>query len=220
MHQLLPHPQELVDANALASAYSWSDPATNRPWVRVNFAHAVDGSLTDGNGLSAGVSNPADKRIFALLRATTDAVLVGAGTARAENYGPVEVRPEFTDVRAEQGRTGQPRLVVVSRTSQLSERTLSAATVVASDDRGMQGVLEDLFAVGIRRVLCEGGAHLFTQLLQAHLVDDICLTTTPRLIGSPTTRLVTEQLPQSQTTELVGLIEDNGTLFARWVLKR
>ena len=220
MRQLLPHQQQLADPIALAASYAWPAPFPNRPWVRVNFAHAVDGSLTDANGLSAGVSNPADKRIFALLRATTDAVLVGAGTARAEDYGPVSVRPEFEHVRAGQGRTGEPQLIVVSRTAQLSERTRLAATVLAPDDRGMRGLLEDLFAQGVQRVLCEGGAHLFTQLLQANLVDDMCLTTTPCLIGSPTTRLVTDQLPHPQHTELAGLIEDSGTLFARWLVKR
>ena len=73
----------------LATIYAWPTHDVNRAWLRVNFATSIDGAVADSSGVSAGVSSPDDKRVFALLRALCDAVIVGAGTARAENYGPV-----------------------------------------------------------------------------------------------------------------------------------
>nr|WP_280354466.1 pyrimidine reductase family protein [Nocardia otitidiscaviarum] len=58
----------------------------DRPWIRVNFVTSIDGAATL-DGRSGGLATPADKRVFHLLRDLADVVLVGAGTARAENYG-------------------------------------------------------------------------------------------------------------------------------------
>ena len=56
--------------------------------LRVNFVTSLDGAVSV-DGLSAGLSGEADKEVFRLLRRDCDALLVGAGTFRAENYRPL-----------------------------------------------------------------------------------------------------------------------------------
>ena len=75
---------------------------------------SFDGAATLA-GRSGGLSGEADREIFAMLRAITDVILVGAGTARAEEYAPV--RPESEGVRwawLREGRTPSPPIAVVT----------------------------------------------------------------------------------------------------------
>src|SRR5262245_56250186 len=74
--------------------------------LRVNFVTSLDGAAAV-DGRSAGLSGEADKAVFRLLRAECDAVLVGAGPYRAENYKPLMLR-------------GRPRLVIVSRSMRIT----------------------------------------------------------------------------------------------------
>ncbi len=76
---------------------------------------SLDGAATLG-GRSGGLSSEWDQQVFAMLRAITDVILVGAGTARAEHYGPV--RPESEGLRwawLRKGRTPSPPIAVVTR---------------------------------------------------------------------------------------------------------
>src|SRR5690349_19759939 len=68
-------------------------------WLRANMVGSVDGFATV-QGLSEGLSGAADKRVFRILRALSDVVLVGAGTARAENYAGVRVPEALAGLRA------------------------------------------------------------------------------------------------------------------------
>ncbi|MCX4094796.1 pyrimidine reductase family protein [Nocardia sp. alder85J] len=56
------------------------------PWLRVNFIASIDGAATV-DGRSGALGGPADRAVFAILRDLADVILVGGGTARAENYG-------------------------------------------------------------------------------------------------------------------------------------
>jgi riboflavin biosynthesis pyrimidine reductase len=80
------------------------------PWLRANFIAGLDGAI-EIDGKSGGLGGPADTRVFVALRTLTDAVLVGAGTARAERYGPA-----WLDAAARARRLGrsQPELPVVA----------------------------------------------------------------------------------------------------------
>src|SRR5437899_3899790 len=78
---------ELVDPVDPMVVYGDLPVARGRPAVRLNMIASVDGATTVG-GVSGGLGGPADKRVFAILRSLADAVLVAAGTARAESYGP------------------------------------------------------------------------------------------------------------------------------------
>jgi hypothetical protein len=61
-------------------------------WLRANMVATLDGAAAGGDGLAGSINNPADRRVFHLLREMSDAIVVGAGTARSERYGPA-VRP-------------------------------------------------------------------------------------------------------------------------------
>jgi riboflavin biosynthesis pyrimidine reductase len=81
MRQLLPDPAEDLTDDDLLAAYAM--PAQH---LRVNFVSSADGAVTL-EGVSGGLSGPADKRVFQLLRDMADVVLVAAGTFRNEGYG-------------------------------------------------------------------------------------------------------------------------------------
>src|SRR3954468_2688782 len=100
MRGLLPETVETVDLRAAYAA-----PAGRH--VRVNFAASADGAVSV-DGRSRGLSSDSDRELFHLLRAMADVVLVGAGTARTENYG---------GAREAGGRT--PPIAVVSRSLDL-----------------------------------------------------------------------------------------------------
>ena len=96
MRQAYPGGSALTDA-ALAALYDYPDlGAPPARWLRANMVASLDGAATV-DGHSGGLSNEADQQVFAMLRAHADVILVGAGTARAEGYGPV--RPESEGLR-------------------------------------------------------------------------------------------------------------------------
>jgi riboflavin biosynthesis pyrimidine reductase len=109
------YPDEaLLDDAGLAAQYACPDGAAGSPWLRANMVASLDGAATL-LGRSGGLSSEADQQVFAMLRAITDVILVGAGTVRAEGYGPV--RPESEGVRwawLREGRTPSPPIAVVT----------------------------------------------------------------------------------------------------------
>jgi riboflavin biosynthesis pyrimidine reductase len=115
MRQVYPGGQAVTDA-ALAGLYAY--PGLGAPparWLRANMVESMDGAATVA-GRSGGLSGQADEQVFAMLRALADVILVGAGTARAEGYGPV--RPESEGLRwawLRDGRPPSPPIAVVTR---------------------------------------------------------------------------------------------------------
>jgi riboflavin biosynthesis pyrimidine reductase len=212
--------------------------------LRAGFVLSADGGAAVGGG-SRGLQSPADQAVFAALRAVSDAVVVGAGTARAEGYGPVRVRPEGRTWRSAHGRRGSPVLVLVSRSLDLDPAdpcftgpavviTCAAAgpdrraaleavadvVVAGDDDVDLQAAVRALRERGLHRLLCEGGPTLLTALLTAGLVDELCLTTAPVLVGSAPSLLV-QALPFPVDLRLVHLVDgEEGSLLTRWAVSR
>ena len=127
MRRLLPTSPDVTDLTtleALAEVYAYP-PTTaagpgpdgaqrpGTPWLRGNMVTSTDGA-SRLDGLSEGLSSSADKRIFGVLRALADVVLVGAGTVRAEGYRPARARPAFAAERAARGQGPAPVIAVVS----------------------------------------------------------------------------------------------------------
>lgn len=220
MYQLWPSsdPTALDDA-ALARLYLPADrlPADRtQPVVRVNLVTSLDGAVAL-NGRSAGLSGPADKRVFGLLRTGCDALLVGAGTARVEEYGALELGPHRRALRRDLGLPENPPLVLLSRDLTLDPRhqMFSAAPVrpivitCAAGDATRRAALARVADViiagehtvdlaralkslrerGLRQLLCEGGPRVFGALTAADLVDELCLTMSPLLAGAGPGRL-------------------------------
>lgn len=105
---------DLTDAQVL-SHYPWPDAV----WVRANMVASVDGSAHGTDGLSGTVNSEADRALFSMLRRTCDAIVVGAGTARAEDYRMPQSRPEVAAARRDAGLAEAPALVIVTKSANL-----------------------------------------------------------------------------------------------------
>lgn len=177
--------------------------------VRVNMILSLDGAAAF-HGLAGPLSNPDDHNLLLALRGYADVVLVGAGTARAERYGPVRLTPQQTAERRERwGILDIPPIAVVTRTGDVpaslfaagAQRPLLVTTtkvartrpelreradfVLAGDTEvDVSAAVERLQVRGFRRVLCEGGPTLLDELIAADLVDEMCLTLSPTLCAA------------------------------------
>ncbi|WP_461030960.1 dihydrofolate reductase family protein, partial [Streptomyces sparsus] len=119
MRRLFPVSADLSDSadrewslDELADAYAYP-PAGRSGWLRANMVSSLDGAAHH-EGRSQPLSGAADMRIFGVLRALADAVVVGAETVRREGYRPARAREAFADRRAAAGQTPAPAVVVVS----------------------------------------------------------------------------------------------------------
>lgn len=91
-------------------------PQRDGPWVRANMIASVDGAVAL-DGRSAGLSGPADRLVFAVLRSLADVIMVGAETARAERYR--QARPDKIWQQLRAGRPPAPPVAVLSRSLDL-----------------------------------------------------------------------------------------------------
>ncbi|MCG7624540.1 bifunctional diaminohydroxyphosphoribosylaminopyrimidine deaminase/5-amino-6-(5-phosphoribosylamino)uracil reductase RibD [Epibacterium sp. Ofav1-8] len=167
-----------------------------RPFVTLKLASSFDGRIATGSGQSQWITGPEARRMVHAMRARHDAVMVGAGTARADD-------PSLT-VR-DLGIDHQPARVVVSRHLDLplmSKLARSAADIplylchgtgadterlraweglgaqlLSCNTLGTQldphDVLHQLGSAGLTRVFCEGGGALAATLLAHDLVDEL-----------------------------------------------
>src|ERR687883_1569611 len=118
MRLLFPDPRELDDDASLAEAYR----APAGRFLRINFIASLDGATTVA-GRSRGLQSPGDLRVFRMLRALADVVLVGAGTAIAEGYGPMSDDSAVGRMRLALGRPATAPIAVVSRRASLSPQS-------------------------------------------------------------------------------------------------
>ncbi|MBW3602956.1 MAG: dihydrofolate reductase family protein [Actinobacteria bacterium] len=239
MRQLLPTHREAVDAYDL---YRPADPTARM--LRLDMVTSVDGCATDEHGGTAELGGLGDAEVFRALRALSDGILVGAGTVRQEGYGPHRLSPELAIRRRDDGRRAPAAVVVVSRsldldldaplfsaavtptvvlTCQASPRSRrrdaerAGRVVVAGTDlvdlgEGLRRLRDEL---GLANLVCEGGPTLNGWLLSGGLVDELCVTLTPALLGAvgpPMVRGLADRLP----LELTSLAEQDGDLFARY----
>ena len=211
--------------------------------LRVNFIASLDGAITVG-GVSQGLGSPGDRRIFTVLRALADAVLVGAGTATAEDYGPITPDSAVGRLRASLGRPPTAPIVVVSRRASLPlgsrlagvlpSPTLCLTCEAADQERrtaltdagvkvlvcGEEEVdlplaLERLAERGLEQVVCEGGPQLLRAVLAAGVVDELDLSISPALVGGEA-RLLDAGLPAPARLDLRQVLEEDGMLFTRY----
>ncbi len=241
MRQLTPDPGETTVERQLDSYRPWEDPREERPFVATNFAVTIDGRATIG-GVSGPIGSDADTEMLARLRTRFDAVMIGAGTMRAEYYGRIVANQEQRERREHLGLPPDPLMVIVSGRLDLpwdaplfTEGAGRVLIVTSSEAEPPEtatplrvlrhDALVDLDSVmrhlreecDIRALLCEGGPHLHGQLWAAGLVDELFLTIAPKLTGSDAPRIVEGlELPLTENLELAWLLEQNGELFARY----
>jgi riboflavin biosynthesis pyrimidine reductase len=204
-------PAAIASVSALADLYAY--PASgmgDRPWLRANMVVSADGAASLA-GRSAGLSGPADRLVFSVLRSLADVILVGAGTARVERYRPAAERDIWAALR--DGRVLTPPIAVVTRELNLDpdgpllagtpagSRTIVLTTAAAPaarraaaarhadvivagvDSLTPAAVIGALAERGYRRLLIEGGPSLLAHFTTAGLLDDLCLTISPVLEG-------------------------------------
>ncbi len=90
---------------------------------------------------------------------------------------------------------------------------------LGEDDVDLTALPAALATRGLSHLLCEGGPSLARDLLAAGVVDELCATTVPRLVAGDHLRLAHGDAIDVPL-ELVGLLEEDGTLLARWVVRR
>ena len=175
-----------------------------RPFVTLKLAGTLDGRIATASGESQWITGPEARRAVHMMRARHDAVLVGAGTLRADDPA-LSVRGL--------GITRQPVRIVVSRavklplTSQLAQTArqspvwichgaeadvadwlaLGAVSLPCAVRAGQvepEAMMQALASAGITRVFCEGGGMLAASLLGAGLVDDLVVMTAGCAIGA------------------------------------
>ncbi|GGO79049.1 hypothetical protein GCM10012276_37890 [Nocardioides deserti] len=200
-----------------------------RPWLRANMVSTVDGSATGPDGRSGSINNAADHRVFRVLRSLADAIVVGAGTARAEGYGPADVPLVLVSRRAEvpEGLRGHEPGRVLVATCAVAERLGEARSllgeehvlVLGEDTVDLVALRDALVGRGYESLLSEGGPHLLRDLLAAGLVDELCTTVVPTVVAADGPR-ITAGPPVDVPLSLELLLEQHGTLLARWFVER
>jgi len=187
-----------------------SEPGRVR--LRTNFISTLDGSIVGADGRSRSINTPSDHHVFALHRALADVIMVGAGTVRTEGYRAVDLASWQRDLRAYEGLSAAPTLVIISGSGEIDPAVGTAADgsrapvmIITTDSATgplsalraagvevvqMPGAHVDLTAAtallserGLTRVLCEGGPRLHVELLAADLVDEVSLSLSPIMVG-------------------------------------
>ncbi len=240
MQSLYPtSPSELSDDD-LAELYAYPH---ERRWVRANFVSTLDGAAQGDDNKSGTLSSRADRRLVGLLRSLCDVIIVGAGTARAEGYQPVQPSEARTAIRTAQGLAPLPPIAIVSRSLELDPQLLAggraptivlttqaapshlrsriaehAPVIVAGElDVDFAVALEVLAGQGYQRMLCEGGPRIMRELVASCCLDELCLTLTPLLTAGDRLRITHGAAIQpARQMQLRHLLEADGMLFARY----
>lgn len=200
-------------------------PASHRVWVRVNMIGSIDGSGQGSDGLSGSLANAADRECFALQRELADAVLVTAGTARAEKYGSIEGRELILASRSLEIppalRTTGVTVLAPQSCDHERARELQAngVTVLLSGSNQIDWAasFSSLNARGINKLLCEGGPSLVAELSVADLIDEMCLTISPRLVAGSGSRIAEGPEAIDREMSLVHSVDIDSTLLTRWI---
>jgi diaminohydroxyphosphoribosylaminopyrimidine deaminase/5-amino-6-(5-phosphoribosylamino)uracil reductase len=155
-----------------------------RPHVVWKVATTLDGRVAAADGTSRWITGPEARAEVHRLRAGCDAVLVGSGTALADD-------PQLT-VRDAEGRNAerQPLRVVLDRRGRVPATARvhdDAARTLVSSAATPAALLAELYARDVRRVLLEGGPTLSAAFLAAGLVDEAVVHIAPQLLGRGTT---------------------------------
>ncbi|MEL7974789.1 dihydrofolate reductase family protein [Isoptericola sp. F-RaC21] len=256
---LVPGPEHLpLDPAERRLAELYAASPGDGPSVRANFVSTVDGGAWGPDHRSGSIGDDADWRVFRVLRAAADVVLVGAGTARHEGYTaldrprdlPGADRPLELALVTRSGRVPQqladgdrPPLVLTgeagaatARRMVPADRVVAVASAHDPDEVDLRAGLAALAERGLPGVLCEGGPTLLAAMLADDLVDELCVTTSPCLVGPGPSRIVAASpagapgeeprpagIPASPPTpaRLAHLLHapGSGTLLARWLLR-
>jgi len=241
LRRLLPAAGELTADDAAAGLDFAASAPPGRPYVALNMVATIDGRASV-EGRTAPISSVADRQVFHALRTRVDAVMVGAGTLRTERYGRLVRDPHRRGQRVAAGLAADPLAIVVSGRLDLptdlpllQDPGSRVVVVTASGDSldgcaarvaylraepvDLAGALAALRSEhGVRSILCEGGPLLNASLLSAGFVDELFLTTVPKLAGGAGALTIIGPAPLDEPLDarLEWLLAHDGELFARY----
>jgi len=247
LERLHPEPGAMTPGEAVTGLDLAALAPRERPYLVLNMVATLDGKATI-EGRTRAMSTDADREIFHHLRTQVDAVLVGAGTVRAERYGAITKSDELREKRRREGvrpdalacivsgrldlpsdlpLLGDPESEVLIATAARDRLEEPAARVEYlrsdGDEVDLPAVLERLRRDhGVRSILCEGGPTLNYGLFRGDLVDELFLTLSSKLTGGAhaLTIVAGEGLPEPLDLELVSLLRCGEELFARYRVRR
>jgi riboflavin biosynthesis pyrimidine reductase len=175
-----------------------------RPRVVAAMIGSADGRAAVA-GRSVGLGHPQDRALLRALRATADAVLVGAATVRAEGYANL-LDPEHVDARVRAGLAPRPVVAILTRSGMVpwevglfAEPDVSVVVCSGAEVSVPAGIAADVQVApvaepaaalaalrercGAAVVLCEGGPRVLHAVASDGLLDDLVLTIAPLLVG-------------------------------------
>ena len=213
-----------------------------RPFVTLKLAASLDGRIATASGESRWITGPASRAMVHAMRARHDAVMVGGGTARADDplltvrgmgnrHQPVRVvlaRSLDLPLNGQLGRTAKEvplwllhdaRPQVVEAWETVGARCLRGRAGEGGLDLGV--ALGLLAAEGITRVFCEGGGQVAGALLQAGLVDELLVFHAGLALGAEGRAMIgglgIERLAEVPRLRLAGTQDVGGDLLSSWV---
>jgi riboflavin-specific deaminase-like protein len=213
-------------------------------------ATSLDGRISTRRRETITLGTRNDRHLMDVLRARSDAVLVGAGTVRHDGF-PVLVRDPEVQRRRSRKRPAHPVNVVLSRSLDMPAnrgifqhpdteklifttrdapetrlrrfRRLAEVVVLPRRTLPVREVLARLGKRGMRKVLLEGGGEVHFAFARAGCVDEIYVTVTPHLIGGPAPTLLDGSgflWEQHPTLELISSKRNGDEVFLRYRVKR
>jgi 5-amino-6-(5-phosphoribosylamino)uracil reductase len=192
------------------SGRNWRRSVVDRPYTLLSCCVSLDGYLDGPTTTRLALSNPADFERVDAVRASSDAILVGAATVRNDDPRLLVRSARSREDRVARGSTQSPVKVTVSASGRLDPegqfftagqaekvvycprgiadavqaRLGGAATVVGlGQPLTMPDVSEDLSARGVNRLMVEGGGTVHTQFLTTAIADELQLVIAPVFVG-------------------------------------
>ncbi|MGI9081202.1 MAG: RibD family protein [Thermoleophilaceae bacterium] len=244
LRRLYPRPGTTTPADAIAGLDLGSRAPAGRPYMVLNMVASLDGKAAV-QGRTGELGGEVDRQLFHHLRTQADAIMVGAGTVRAERYGRAVKSDELRVKREEEGLHPDPLTLIVSGRLDLPEdipllqdpdSRVVIATAAEHELSGTRAQIEylrtgddlPLLLARLREerhvhsVLCEGGPTLNAHLLAAGVVDELFLSLSRKLVGGANALTIVAGRPllDPAAAELIWLFEGEGDLFSRWRIRR
>lgn len=242
LDRLFPRPGKIGAADAVSHLDLGSRAPADRPYVVLNMVATLDGKAAV-DGTTRGLGGEADRELFHGLRSQSDAILVGAGTAREERYGRAVKDPKRRALRERDGLEPEPVMVIVSSRLDLPgdlpllQEADARVVIATSADHDLEGVKADVTYIragddlpvllgrlreehGVRSVLCEGGPTLNAHMMAAGLADELFMSIDPMIVGGRDAMTIVAGRPLHQPlrAELISLLQSDEGLFGRWRL--
>ncbi|MGP0001752.1 MAG: pyrimidine reductase family protein [Acetobacteraceae bacterium] len=233
-------PDGVQDAD-IETIYKYPD-SLNTPYVRLNFSCSVSGNVAV-DGRSAGLGSAADKKVFGRLRRLSDVILVGAGTIRADRYRGARTWEALRAERRARGQGEIAPIAVVTASADIDvdgplftdawippiiltvqsaaavnvERLVEAGAdvlIVGEKRASAHQIIDVLAARNLYRILCEGGASLFGDLIAADVVDEVCFTLSPHIGG--TGKIAHDTADSLRALRLRSVLTEEDSLLIRY----